>query len=330
MSLPTIPDPSLQRKSHKSSSPSCQIDPEDLIRRLSIVQTEQKLRELNLKRAVWESQLLEARCEQASRIRSRTQSAPSLSKTYNPHVSTVPGPAQLPSSHGQISSSPARRTSTPSVSESKRRHVPQYAATGVERTRGQPRLKRESMLEPDMTEDNGRNVVEQVMRNWDPDWTQASKQRKRSSVLPRIVEDCAPDYGDAETISTPQDLSQGDETRQHSRRRSSLFDKIEAYWAQNRPDRDDAEQAAYHSDDTTAWNSKRSSKYVATESVSRRRSSILKKVEDHWFARSPPSDDEVGVKEVRIESDGSGTASPAPPKKSMKLRKSSFLAKLRF
>lgn len=313
----TMPSATSQQKSPKKTLAEDPLDPYELVRRLSIIQAEETVRELERRRTNWENELLEARGVRQTQIRNRMQTA-SNGQPHRQHrrsASIALAPDQLPPPAYTDVPEPARKQSLPSS------HRPQYT-TGSRR----PSLMREDS--GDLATITENPVIEPTMENLFPDW--AEKERRRASALAKINEDCAP--AAASTLWTPRRrsslmsqkegrqqnypqsdsqpipskrLSTSQAQREHQRQdwsqseerpklRKSLLEKVEQYWKPNQGHASDGD--AFSSKASTLRNSWRSS---MGDSISSRRSSFLKKVGNYWVVSPPSSDEQPSVKDVR-------------------------------
>ncbi|KAJ4424464.1 hypothetical protein N0V82_000788 [Gnomoniopsis sp. IMI 355080] len=327
--------PAMLQKSPKKPQAEDSLDPYELVRRLSIIQAEETVRELERRRADWENELLESRGIRQTQVRNRIQTA-SNGPPHRQHrrsASIALAPDHLPPPAYTDVPGPARKHSLPSS------HRPQYA-TGSRR----PSLRRGDSA--DLATINENAVIEPNMENLFPEWTE--KERRRLSNLTIVNEGCAPRAASAlwkprrrsslvlqkesrqqnvpQSDSNPipsrrsstlqaqkehqrQDWSQSDESPKS--RKSSLLDKVEQYWKPSQVDASDGD--AFSSKASTLRNSWRSS---MGDSISSRKSSLLKKVGNYWVVSPPSSDQQPSVKDIHTLEDGRVVDSAGTKKKS--------------
>lgn len=196
------------------------VDPYELVRRLSIIQAEESLRELERKRTDWETELLESRGVRQTQIRNRTQTAPDVPPhTQHKRAASISlAPNQLP---------PPAYTDLP---EPPRKHS--LCSSGRHNAAGsrRPSLKRGDS--GDLATINENAVVDTSMQNLFPECTE--NQRRRPSALPRVDEDCAPQVAStlwqprrrssllSQTAGRQQDCEQSDNQLMPRRRTSSV------------------------------------------------------------------------------------------------------------
>lgn len=204
-----MPPVALPRKRRNGSLAEDPIDPYELVRRLSAVQAEATVKELERKRTDWETELFESRSDQhevipghaSSRTSSSSQQSTGAaissgsrpSKGHKRSASITLAPNQLP---------PPAYTDLPPAP--RKQSLPMNNRPQSRR----PSLKRgDSAL--DLETINEDAVIEPGLENFVPEWTMAERPRKRSAVL-RSVD---------ENYLTPDIVS----TQPVSRRRSSLL-----------------------------------------------------------------------------------------------------------
>lgn len=165
------------RKDRQTEDP---IDPYELVRRLSIIQAEEMVKELERRRADWETELRESRGVHQTQIRTRTHT--SNGQPQVPHhrrsASISLAPDQLPPPAYTDLPEPTRKPSLPSFSRTQN--------PGGSR---RPSLRRGDSGELATIKENV--VVEPTFENLFPQWTE--KERRRASVLPRVNEDLVPE-----------------------------------------------------------------------------------------------------------------------------------------
>lgn len=170
----------LQKTVRKDRQTEDPIDPYELVRRLSIIQAEESVKELERRRANWEAELRESRGVQQTQIHNRTQTSNGQSQV--PHhrrsASISLAPDQLPPPPYTDLPEPTRKQSLPSFSR--------YQNTSGSR---RPSLRLGDPGELATIKENA--VVEPTIENLFPEWTE--KERRRASVLPRVNEDLAPE-----------------------------------------------------------------------------------------------------------------------------------------
>lgn len=309
--LPAI----LQKSTQKEPRPEGYLNPYELVRRLSIVQAEETVRELERRRSDWEAELLEARGVRQTQIRNSLQTA-SNGQPHKQHMRLVSislAPDQLPpAAFNTHLPQPARKHSLPSS------NWPQYTTTGS---------RRASLMNGvvgNLATINENAVIEPTMANLFPEWNE--NQRRRGSALPRVNNDRGsqsvstewqprrrssliprpesrqqnPFQSDSQPVPRRplsssssqvqkerrrQNWSQSDEVTRPRSRKPSLLCKIERYLKPRQVDASDGD--SFDSKASTLRNPWRSS---MGDSASSRRPSTLKKIGDHWVV-SPPSVD---------------------------------------
>lgn len=316
--------PKTRRNGNQADDP---IDPYELVRRLSMVQAEATIQELERKRSDWETSLLASRDDQHGQVkgRARTHSAPNMQshKVHKRSKSMSLAPNQLPPL-AYIDLEPAPRQQTlPSINR------PQYTSAPRK-----PSLNRgDSGL--DLETINEDVVVEPSLDNLFPQWSMAMKERRQSALRSA---DCGANIVSTQPVSrrrssllaqkeagrqelapydalpksrrqsallaqkrhSRQDWSQSDESsRRGSRRHSSLLEKMGQFLKAHSDQGSEAGDidAAFDSRASTLRSSWRSS---MTGSTSSRRTSMLKKVGDFCIVKAPLSDDEGDMQDIQI------------------------------
>lgn len=207
--MPPAALPRIRRNGSLAEDP---IDPYELVRRLSAVQAEETIKELERKRNNWESELFESRGEQdddgqdhvvtgqaSSHTSQQTAPVPSNTKPRKGHkrsASLTLAPDQLPPpAYTDLPPAP-RKQSLPLNNRAQSSRRPSLM-------RGDSALDLETINED--------AVIEPSLENLFPEWIKADKQQrsKRSSMLRSVDEDHL-----APTIVSTQPVS---------RRRSSLL-----------------------------------------------------------------------------------------------------------
>lgn len=171
--------PTMQKNVQKDRQTEDPLDPYELVRRLSIVQAEETVKELERRRADWETELRKFRGAPGTQIRNLTQT--SNGQPQIPHhrrsTSISLPPDQLPPPAYTDLPESTRKQSLPSLSRSQN-------IGGSRRSS----LRRGDSGE--LATINENVVVEPTIENLFPKWTE--KERRRASMLPRVVEDLAP------------------------------------------------------------------------------------------------------------------------------------------
>lgn len=300
---------------HKSQRGNQQftLDADELARRLSIVIAEEKIRELERKRSNWEADLLQARREQADRMPTRAHSSPFEDRCAR-RPSIVLGPTQLPPTCDSPPSQRPRKTSLPSLPFAARPHGQEHvlsheAAPFLSPTtpRKPTGLKRDPALDLETIEEVDR-VSKESRR---PNSSHAEQQREWSPVLWRVDEDCGHDP--AAVIRR--------RSQSGSRGRPSLLEKLEHFWRFHHDHTSD-DAHAFHSDDSTLRGSWMGS--LRSSIVSRKPSSILKRVENYWAVKTSAEDEEIREDNSHTESDASAGKTATVTRK-----KSGFFSKVK-
>lgn len=339
----------LQVVRRKSKPTDNAIDPYELFRRLSAVQAEETIKELERKRISWETALLESRNEQHGRDEGRTVARSAASaQPYKGHRRAA-----------SVSLSPHQLSPPPYTDLSSRQRQqylpPQYTAASR-----RPSMKRGDS-ELDLETINEDTAAEPSLARLFPEWSQTIKDRRRSSLLRSVSEDgasdiistppmsrkrlsvlsprepgqrdCSPSDGlsKASRQSAPiaqrrhsrQDWSRSDESpRWRSHKRSSLVDKIGEYLTIQHADQnsDAGDIDVFDSRASTLRNSWKSS---VSGSTSSRRASVLKKVGELSAVRPPKSDDGSDIQNMHVGEEYSVV------KKTAARKVSAFFSKLR-
>lgn len=202
------------RKDRQAEDP---IDPYELVRRLSVVQAEETVKELERRRADWETELRESCGLRQTQTRNRTQTTSygQYQGHYHRRSASISlAPDQLPPPAYTDLPEPTRKQSLPSFNRS------QYTASSR-----RPSLRRGDSGE--LATINEHVVIEPTIENLFPEWTE--KERRRASVLPKVNEYVAPEVGTSlrqarRRSSVSNDLQQDNlqyASHSTSRRRSS-------------------------------------------------------------------------------------------------------------
>lgn len=256
------------RKSRRILDPQeAPLDPDDLTRRLDKVIAEDKARQqkaLERKRSKWESQLLEARREQPDRVRSRTVSAPSFEPTYAKRESVSLAPDQM------LPLPPVCDDPSPLPEPARKRSMP-------------------SLLRPAQGGDGGADYLPAL-------WAAPAAPRRPSTVEMNLMRLRRDSMLDLETID--EVCRDGGKEKwglmwtlaDRPRKRSSVLTRVEDC----APTLDHAahgtDGSTFHSGESTMINSWRSS--FRSSVGSRKRSSILKRVESYWIVKSHHGEDQ--------------------------------------
>ncbi|PSR82243.1 hypothetical protein BD289DRAFT_21786 [Coniella lustricola] len=306
------------KKARRCTSQASFVDPEELTRRLSLLLIQEQYRELDAKRSKGEQDLFQARQEEAERSRksSRTQSAlcPALSpKTHTQTVSKAklaPAPRLVPNAH--MTTEPTRRTLQFVTRSHRTSKVLDSETTDIKSVDGHQfgqRLRCESAPDLQIIKevDHGMGKTSQeICHPGPPPMTKG----RRFSVMSWIRD------------KSPDEPKSSGGTSLQSRTRSVLLLDIAETHQERHADREGKDETEHHSNDATLINSKRSSTGIARAVVTRKRSSILKKLDDYWFPRSQPSNKEIAAN--KHAEDDEKTLSNA-----VRSKKFRFLSKLR-
>lgn len=174
----------LQKKVRKDRQAEDPVDPYELVRRLSIVQAEETVKELERRRAEWETELRESCGLRQTQNRNRTQTTSNGQPQGHYHrrsASISLAPDQLPPPAYTDLPEPTRKQSLPS-SFNRSHYTPSSR---------RPSLRRGNSGELATISENA--IVEPTLENLFPEW--AEKERRRASVLPKVSENVAPEVG---------------------------------------------------------------------------------------------------------------------------------------